>query len=404
MQPIELKLAVEPNDASTPRCSAFVMLAPRSGHAITDLLALIACRPEYQTGTRFLLPTNDRDLSASGIVWFRESDDLVKCPVGAVPLRPATLGKKLSGSVWIPCGSRLDPKIEPGTLSSQLSDDALIRVWLPSVGLVGFGTDDQLQPHDWLSAPICSDSPAWVTPPETWSPPHSIIELGMLCPPTAESFLKDIRQEIGLPSGSLLETDDDGTNGTKPSPMERVKDWLFKKLDAMAERSKRDVDSSGHDTKPMSDTSPTGKTAGKGGSLGSLTAPLAAAMSRMLQGERDRQIQKLLRMFESNPDAALKYAIPVGGIPNAFRGFRMPGAALLERLTDFSLFGNSGGAGQSVDLWSIDPRLNNRLQERYRAQANRELVAGRYRRAAYIFAQLAVPVGTERKAVSLERW
>lgn len=390
MQPIELKLAAEPNDATTLHCSAFAVLAPRSGPSITDLLAFIASHPDYRNGTLYLLPAGFRDVSASGFVWFQSSLQSVKCPFGAVPLRKATATDTLPGSVWIPGGSRLSPNVDPQTLSRQLASDPLIRLWLPSVGLVGLGRDDQLRPGDWLSVPLCTEPSAWTTPPETWSPPSSIIELGMASPPSAESFFRNVQQEIGLPPRSLVDADEDGTGESKPSPAARAKNWLLGKLDAMVGKSKRDT--SADPSKPAPTRAPASAPArsakGQGAGLRSLAAPLAAAMSRLLQGERDRQIQKLLRMFESNPDAALKYAIPLGGISDAFRGFTMPGAALLERLVDFSLFGLRGGAGEPVDVWSIDFRLQNKLQAKYRDQANREMVAGRYRRGAYIYAHL----------------
>jgi tetratricopeptide (TPR) repeat protein len=296
------------------------------------------------------------------------------------------------------------PQNDPAILSSQLSGDALVRVWLPSIGLVGFSESDQLNPTDWLMLPVSTESSPWASPPRAWSPPHGIIELGMLSAPTSDAVLSEMRREIGLPSNSLLNTGTDGSSGAASSPAGKLKRWLLKKLDAVARRSKRDGDASEQGVKGKPGPSGAGKNAGTGTglvgkgaglvgtglgvALGTIVAPLAAVMSTMMQGERERQIQKLLRMFESNPDAALKYAIPIGGIADAFRGFAMPGAALLARLTDFSLGGIGGGAGGPADLWSIDYRLQNRLQERYRAQANREMAAGRYRRAAYIFAQL----------------
>lgn len=393
MQPIQLKLVPQSSDATTLHCPAFVLLTPRGDRSIAAAVATIACDDDYRGGRLFALPVSGRDVSVAGIVWLPGSTGSVKCPPGAIPLRAATSTDELPGSLWIPSGARLLPGVGPNILSQHLSADELIRVWLPSIGLVGFTAEDQLGPRDWLTVPESSTGNSWVSPPESWSPPRGIIEFGMRYPPSAENFLQQIQREIGDPDRSLLDTNADGTGESKPSAAARAKNWLLDKLDSMAGKDKGKQGETNDQGRSESSTSAAGGIASRAGSMigagmGAVAAPLAAAMSHMLQGERERQVEKLLGMFDTNPDAALKYAIPLGGITDAFRGFSIPGSSLLERMVDFSLPGLGGGAGQPIDLWSIGFDLQAKLQERYRAQANRELAAGRYRRAAYIFAHL----------------
>ena len=122
------------------------------------------------------------------------------------------------------------------------------------------------------------------------------------------------------------------------------------------------------------------------GAVGAISAPLAAAMSMAMRNQRGEQIDRLMKLFESNPDKALQYAIPMGG-DSSWRGFSIPGSELMRRMTDYSsgLFGGSGGP---TDFWSLPFEVENRLRAKYRQQANRELAAGRFRRAAYVLAHL----------------
>src|SRR5436190_21747239 len=89
-------------------------------------------------------------------------------------------------------------------------------------------------------------------------------------------------------------------------------------------------------------------------------------------------------LLAKDPDRALKYALPVGG--EGHRGLAPPSNRLGERDTSFNL-GRLGGGGPA-DFWDLPNEYRQRLVARYRELANRELRLGRYRRAAYIFAEL----------------
>ncbi len=403
MQSIELKLAPAPQETRSHRCAAFAVFADGTAAAEDPLLqqlAAFAGQDHLRQGRFFLLPRSRSDVRASGLFWIsRDPASVVQCPAGAIALRPAAPGSGL----WIPWFSKLVPEIAPAMLAEIASVSTLVRVWLPSIGLIGFAEDDEIRPADWLVPDDRSpEQGVWSPPPETWSPPGQLMELSMLVPPTPESIFQDIGNEIGLPPKSLLEVDDRGEEEEKTGAGRRAKNWLLKKLDRMAQRSKRSPRQRQQPpgrTQPASPGSGVAGGGGLGSVMGKITAPMAAAMSKMMQGERERQIQKLLNMMSANPDEALKYAIPVSGMNEAFRGFAIPGSQLLSRLTDFSLGGLSGGSGPA-DFWSINYRLQAQLQEKYRQQANREIAAGRYRRAAYIFAHL---LGDLRAAASALR-
>ena len=106
-------------------------------------------------------------------------------------------------------------------------------------------------------------------------------------------------------------------------------------------------------------------------------------MQQADQSLRRREVDRLLHMLEQNPDEGLRYAIPFGGDPG--RGTGVTGNELVRR--DLS-FGLSSGGGGPADFWNIDPLQQIKLQQRYRELAEREQLAGRHRRAAYIYSQL----------------
>ena len=97
---------------------------------------------------------------------------------------------------------------------------------------------------------------------------------------------------------------------------------------------------------------------------------------------RNREILRLLHLLETAPDEGLRYALPLTDIPH--RGSASPGARLSQRKIEF---GASRGGGPA-DAWRLEEEMRQRLMQRYRDLANRELHLGRYGRAAYIFADL----------------
>lgn len=109
-------------------------------------------------------------------------------------------------------------------------------------------------------------------------------------------------------------------------------------------------------------------------------SPFAEADRR----QREREVQRLLRMLDQNPEEGLRYAIPFGG--DAGRGIAAPSNQLLARDPIFRLGG--GGGGGAADYWDISVEQQLRLTASYRLLAEKEQSAGRHRRAAYIYSQL----------------
>ena len=90
-----------------------------------------------------------------------------------------------------------------------------------------------------------------------------------------------------------------------------------------------------------------------------------------------------MHLLDTDPEAGLRHAIAVNNLPH--RGLKPPGHRLVQHSTEFDA---QRLDGHPIDAWSFPEEIALELSRRYRDLANRELRLGRYRRAAYIFAEL----------------
>jgi tetratricopeptide (TPR) repeat protein len=107
-------------------------------------------------------------------------------------------------------------------------------------------------------------------------------------------------------------------------------------------------------------------------------------LTRGLDRERHRELHRLLSMLETNPEEGLRHAISLAALGH--RGKAPASASLLRRMLDFDL--RRTGGGRPADFWNVPADLQLELSRRYRDNAQREMKLGRFRRAAYIYAEL----------------
>lgn len=115
-----------------------------------------------------------------------------------------------------------------------------------------------------------------------------------------------------------------------------------------------------------------------------------------LQEKRDKELERLLNMFDENLGEALQYAIPLGS-QHASRGIAPPSAALSKRNTHFSL-GNLAGGGGPVDAWDVN-RYYEQLHKKYMRAAQQAMGNKDYKQAAYIYAHLLQDYNLAAKAL-----
>ncbi|MDB5337764.1 MAG: hypothetical protein JWN70_3383 [Planctomycetaceae bacterium] len=117
---------------------------------------------------------------------------------------------------------------------------------------------------------------------------------------------------------------------------------------------------------------------------------LQAQMARLMRwtagllDSRRREIERLKKLLDEDPDEGLKYALPFGG--EASRAGATASGSLMARSVDFKL--GAMAFGGLADYWDLPAETQMDLIRRYRELAAREVQLGRYRRAAYIFAEL----------------
>lgn len=105
-----------------------------------------------------------------------------------------------------------------------------------------------------------------------------------------------------------------------------------------------------------------------------------------LEERNQKQLDKLLKMLNENPEEALKYAIPLD-TNNSSRGGSQGSFTLNKRWGDLSAFGTgswSGGGSGSIDLG--DGYLQ--LQDQYRKTALALIKKKEYKKAAFVYLKL----------------
>jgi len=105
------------------------------------------------------------------------------------------------------------------------------------------------------------------------------------------------------------------------------------------------------------------------------------SLAKAFESRHDREIRRLIHLLNTDPDAGLRFALPLFG--EAGRGLTLPASRLGEQPIDYGAV--AGGAG---GFMQVTGEQRAALLQRYRDLANREIVLGRHRRAAYIFARL----------------
>jgi hypothetical protein len=350
-------------------------------------------------------------------------------------LEPYGLASPAAGQrLYVPVQAGLWPATTPTELQTALLWPC--QLLHPSIGLVGFDTTDELdlgtlldcaapRPTDWSRA-------------QPGHPPKPRLQQLRVLRPTAAEVLETLQQDVG----TAPLTDLPGATEAQPGPVRRLFEKLrYTLMKAWLGQVRRQRQGREPSSGPGFDWGPLFRVLGvlvlvavgvlglialfssHTGSISSLGVVLAIVMRLIvkllenkndvrpapaphfgrpqaaqpgrlekwlagnldaLEKKRQNEIERLLRLFSENPAEALKYAIPLGG-PYQNRGTAPPSALLGARNTSFNLSGLGGG--RAADQWDIGDYQHD-LRRQYQSAANQELLAGRYAKAAYIYAHL----------------
>jgi tetratricopeptide (TPR) repeat protein len=333
----------------------------------------------------YLLPSTSRDRDPSGVFVLVSGSEPPSVTHRSHPYR------RLGATLFFPAETELWPPVLEDEVDRVLPGP--LYLLHPALGLVGFDEEDRLTVANLLESPS--------TRAGSWSSAHPglaraprLRSVSLADPVDPEAFLEDGRDEIGTEVPDQL----------PPSPAEGpasaagrsvnlllclllvVVRFVFRAMAAVFRRvfgePRGGRDLSG---RPVRRTPARGRAGRRrpGSRIGRMRARLEG-LTKQLLARRHKEIARLLNRLETDPDDGLRYALPLTGPPH--RGVAPPGASLMRRLVDFSLAGLVGGS--PVDGWEVHEDYLARLRQKYIEAAEREMGLGRYRRAAYVYAEL----------------
>ncbi len=351
-------------------------------------LRIEVAREPVGQAVAWLLPGDDaagwlRELAAAGLA--TPSTALFVFPSGdarrlrGVLVVPGTAGTawqvsarwqpyaRLAGRLYLPVNAALAPAVGESELAALLADDRCVYVFHPVVGLIAFDAARTLRASDLLVA----------QPPRTVDWNHARPGIGYVKRLTA------VEPTQQFDFNSLLEAGRDDI-GSEPIDVERLpKSPLEPGEGMLAKRLLGGGAALAALVQQLAKFAPKAANATKW--VNALQAWAGKIREKHLQGLdaiRNREILRLMRLLEENPDEGLRYALPLTADPH--RGLGAPGGRLTERNVGYS----SRGSGGPADLWNLREQHKQRLHQRYRQLATRELQLGRHGRAAYILASL----------------
>jgi tetratricopeptide (TPR) repeat protein len=338
----------------------------------------------------FLIPESISSIKPSGLFVVFRSGDIP--PVENILNPYGLFAKKL----FLPIHASIFPEVSPEELKSILLWEH--QVFHPTIGLIGFEKTDVTD----LSKLIHFTDPLernWRLAHPGIEPPARLQQIAVEKPSPEEmidSLLEDVKKK---PLDEIPQTEKEET------PKEKFFNNLKKKLlkKALPIVKKINASDSGKKVNPKPvNIQPGGAGGGGGLGLGGLglggimgggSSPgffqrMEKWMTQKLEDidkKREDEIQRLLKLFDTNTDEALQFAIPLNS-PYLNRGTpSTPSTQLGRKDTTFNL-GKIGGGG-AVDNWNVGSYYND-LRTKYQKAAQKEVENKNFKKAAYIYAHL----------------
>ena len=308
------------------------------------------------------LPVHEHEQDSGLFVMPARSEFPAVSPIGC---GYGIIGRRL----FLPVNADIWPPIEDAELYERLPDEERLYLWHPTAGLLTFSTDETIGAAGLLAIPGREDS-HWDRAVPGLTIITRMVSLALESPPDANEILQEVRGDIGSKSGDLGEL----PRG-EGEPLGGTLGAALRSLAAIGAAAAYGI------TKLIS-WIPGCAIPGRG--LANWAREQLERIGRSNWLERNKEISRLLDLLATDPDAGLKFALPIGALP--FRGVGAAGNRLIQRKVDFDM--RRLGGSRRADLWDIEADYRRKLSAQYRQLANREIRLGRYRRAAYIFAEL----------------
>ncbi len=332
----------------------------------------------------FVLATSVSNRDATGVLV------LLDCAKPREMLRAESYGC-VAGRVYLPVNAQFDPPVTDAELSDLAAFE--ISVVHPGAGLTGFRSADAISVADLLQLPE-RRADLWDRAKPGASPYPRLISVEPDVIISLDELMEAGRGNIGSKSPETLPPHSKETNPLAGRVMIAglgAAGAIAGALGGLAAGIGSLIPGGLGGFGGAGASGSAGSSGGgAGGGLFDAFKEWAAAhvqrLSEQLENARNKELDRLSRMLDEDPDNGLSYAIPLAGKEGQPRGASPPGASLVRRGTNFSL--NNLRGGQAVDPWGMSEKMRMELRQKYLKAANRELALGRFRRAAYIFSEL----------------
>ncbi len=355
---LALRLAYRP----TPLRAARAWLIP-GATAEEWLEELTAWQTPLAEARVYVLPASPRDRTPCGVFVMGVSPPADRRSPHALPY--GAIARRL----YLPLDAEIEPTTSDAELETLLESDDALYLWLPQAGLIELAASRALAASDLLTAPERNEN-SWNCGVPGIALNARLVSISPETTPTVESVLEDARGDIGsqpLDWKQLPPAPNEPAPGIQGAAGRALKKKLAQAMLWM-----------------MQHVPHTGAVYNWMNKIEDWAAAKLNKLAQSLEASRHRELLRLLDLLRSDPDAGLRFALPMGG--NEHRGLAAPSGRLGRRNVDFSLDRLRGGG--AADFWDVPGALRMKLVARYHELAAREIALGRHRRAAYIFATL----------------
>ena len=350
------------------------------GNAPADWLTIISQWNVPHHSLRLLLiPQSITNREPYGLLVISDKVSLEQVTPAGIPYGQTT------ARFFLPVEAQIHPEITNSELQTLLSEQ-YTYVWHPQCGLVAFEQEDEKTVADFLIGDLNQQT--------DWNhtiPGNAILSqlrsISLIELPDFSSLFGEEEKEIGLDAPSLdklPKSPNESALDHFPNPLQFPTKWLAKGILSLTKYA------------------PT-KTSGPPTWINHLENWASQNLFNAFKpndAKRNKEINRLLNLLETNPDEGLRFALPMGG-DGGYRGIAPPSDSLSMRDINFNL--SQMGGGGAADFWDIPYDFQMQLLERYRELANREIQLGRYRRAAYIYAHLLGDYGAAAQTLATGR-
>ena len=243
-----------------------------------------------------------------------------------------------SATLWIPTHSALEPHCTADQLAERLPS-AHVCLWHPQAGLVAVASDQLGRIGDLVETPTLQSGLS-SAPPLERAFANQIDQLTTPIVIDLNEIMAQSADDIGSQEDRMSELPplDDEPTSLSQNLSSKVRRGIAKTLLAMTSRAPEGADRETWVNR-LQDWA--------GGQLAKTASSVMSA--------RDRELSRLMKMLEEDPDRGLQFALPIGG---THRGTVESGSRLAQNRVDFNLKdlrGRAGGVRLGHGLYTAIP-------------------------------------------------